>query len=131
MRTLIRTAGRLCIASIFVYTGYGMINNSERYAKRAAAALPMLPDEPMIAKVHGATMMVAGSTLALGILPKMSARVLALALIPNTYIGHPFWKSENADDRRGQLIHFLKNAGLFGGLLYISADKRSAPQPEV
>ena len=130
MRTLIRTAGRLCIASIFVYTGYGMINNAERYAKRAAAALPMLPDDPMIAKAHGATMMVAGSTLALGILPRMSARVLALALIPNTYIGHPFWKSETPEDRRGQLIHFLKNAGLFGGLLYVSADKRTAPQVE-
>ena len=128
MRTLIRTAGRLCLSAIFVYSGYGMINNSERYAKRAAAALPMLPDDPMIAKVQGATMMVAGSTLALGILPKMSARVLALTMIPNTLVGHPFWKSESPEDRRSQLVHFLKNAGLFGGLLYVSADKRTEPQ---
>jgi|SRR5580704_7525863 putative oxidoreductase len=130
MRTLIRTAGRLCISAIFVYTGYGMINNAERYAKRAAAAVPMLPEDPMVARAHGATMMVAGSTLALGIVPRMSARVLALTMIPNTLIGHPFWKSESPEDRRTQLVHFLKNIGLFGGLLYLSADKRTAPQPQ-
>jgi uncharacterized membrane protein YphA (DoxX/SURF4 family) len=80
--------------------------------------------------VQGAIMIGAGSTLALGILPKTSARLLALTLIPNTIIGHPFWKSEKPEDRRSQIIQFLKNAGLFGGLIYISADKRTKPQPE-
>ena len=130
MRTLIRFAGRASLAGIFVYSGYGMVNNAERYAKVAADAVPMLPEEPMIAKAQGATMMVAGSALALGIVPKLSARVLALILIPTTIIGHPFWKSEKPEDRRSQLVHFLKNAGLFGGLLYISADKRTRPEPE-
>jgi uncharacterized membrane protein YphA (DoxX/SURF4 family) len=80
--------------------------------------------------VQGAIMIGAGSTLALGILPKTSARLLALTLIPSTIIGHPFWKSEKPEDRRPQIIQFLKNAGLFGGLLYITADKRPKPQPE-
>ena len=84
----------------------------------------------MIARAQGATMMVAGSTLALGILPKMSARLLALTLIPNTFVGHPFWKAQKPEDRRSQLVHFLKNAGLFGGLLYVSADKRTEPRLE-
>lgn len=130
MRTLIRTAGRFCLAGIFVYSGYGMFQGAEQYAKRAAAALPMLPEDPRIAKVHGAAMVGAGTTLALGILPKTSARILALTLIPNTIIGHPFWKAEKPEDRRPQLIHFLKNLGLFGGLLYVSADKRTRPEPE-
>jgi uncharacterized membrane protein YphA (DoxX/SURF4 family) len=70
------------------------------------------------------------STLALGILPKTSARLLALTLIPNTFVGHPFWKAQKPEDRRSQLVHFLKNAGLFGGLLYVSADKRTEPRLE-
>ena len=49
----------------------------------------------------------------------MSARILALTLIPNTIVGHPFWKQEKPEDRRAQLVHFLKNVGLFGGLLYV------------
>src|SRR5580700_2200568 len=80
MRTLIRTASRFLLAGIFIYSGYGMFNHTERYAKQAAAALPMLPENPMLPKVLGATMMGAGSTLALGILQKTSARLLALAL---------------------------------------------------
>lgn len=130
MRTLIRTAGRFLLSGIFVYSGYGMFKNAEGSAKRASAVLPMLPEDPMIPKVHGAIMMGAGTTFALGILPRMSARILALTLIPNTIVGHPFWKQEKPEDRRAQLVHLLKNVGLFGGLLYASADKRTAPEPE-
>jgi len=92
--------------------------------------VPMLPADPRLPKALGGVMMGAGTTFALGIFPKLSARLLALALIPNTLIGHPFWKSEAPVDRRAQMIHFLKNAGLFGGLLYVSADKRTKPEPE-
>lgn len=130
MRTLIRTAGRLLLSGIFVYSGYGMLNNAERYAKLAASALPVIPEDPRLARVQGATMMAGGSALALGFMPKTAARVLALTLIPNTLVGHPFWKSEKPDERRTNLVHFLKNAGLMGGLLYISADKRTKPEPE-
>ena len=87
----------------------------------------MLPEDPMIAKVHGAIMMGAGATFALGILPKTSARILALTLIPNTFIGHPFWKSSRSP-RIGapSLCTSSRTLGLFGGLLYVSADKRTA-----
>ncbi len=131
MGMLTRTAARALLSGIFIYSGYGMFNNAERYAKLASEALPMIPDEPKLAKAQGATMLVAGSTLALGILPKLSARLLALTMIANTYVGHPFWKATKPEDRRPQLVHFLKNLGLFGGLLYISADRRpTAERPE-
>jgi uncharacterized membrane protein YphA (DoxX/SURF4 family) len=130
MRRLFRTAARFLLAGIFVYSGYNMFNHADRYAKQAAAAVPMLPEDPMIPKVHGAIMVGAGSMFALGILPKMSARILALSLIPNTIIGHPFWTAKTPEDRRRQIIQFLKNAGLLGGLLYVTADKRTKPQPE-
>jgi putative oxidoreductase len=130
MGMLTRAAGRALVSGIFVYSGYGMFTNAERYAKVASEAVPMLPEEPMLAKAQGATMLVAGSTLALGILPKLSARILALTLITNTYVGHPFWKAK-PEDRRPQLVHFLKNVGLVGGLLYISADRKSkVEQPD-
>src|SRR3984957_8031200 len=130
MGFLTRTAARTMLSGIFIYSGYGMVNNAERYAKQASKVLPMLPDEPMLARAHGITMLAAGSTFALGIFPKLSARILALTLITNTYVGHQFWKAEKPEDRRPQLIHFLKNVGLFGGLLYVSSDKRSHQRDE-
>lgn len=125
---LIRAAARFLLSGIFIYSGYTMWTNAERYAKQASAALPMLPEEPMLAKAHGATMVVAGSTFALGILPRFSARILALTLITNTYIGHPFWKAK-PEDRRPQVIHFLKNAGLLGGLVLYRQATRAPKQP--
>jgi putative oxidoreductase len=131
MSFLRRFLGRALLSGIFIYSGYGMIENADRYAKVASKALPMLPEEPMLPKVHGATMVVAGGALALGILPKLSARVLALALIVNTYVGHAFWKAETPEERRPQLIHFLKNLGLLGGLLYVTGDRRrKVEQPD-
>jgi putative oxidoreductase len=130
MRTLTRALCRALLAGIFVFSGYQMFNNSERYAKRAASALP-LPDEPMIAKANGVGMMVAGSTFALGILPRLSARFLQLNLLISTYVGHAFWKAEKPEDRNQQLIQFLKNVGLFGGLLlYTSSTKHTDPEPD-
>jgi putative oxidoreductase len=120
-----RTVARTMLSGIFMYSGYGMLNNAERYAKQASKTLPMLPEEPMLAKAHGITMIAAASTFALGIFPRLSARILALTLITNTYVGHQFWKVEKPEDRRPQVIHFLKNVGLFGGLLYVSSDRRS------
>jgi putative oxidoreductase len=125
MGFITRTAARSLLSGIFIYSGYGMLNNAERYAKQASKVLPMLPEEPMLAKAHGITMMAAGSTFALGVFPKLSARILALTLITNTYVGHQFWKAEKPEDQRSQLIQFLKNAGLLGGLLYVSSDRRS------
>jgi uncharacterized membrane protein YphA (DoxX/SURF4 family) len=129
MAFLRRFLGRTLLAGIFIYSGYGMIENADRYAKQVSKALPMLPEEPMLPKIHGATMVVAGGALALGILPKLSARILALALIVNTYVGHPFWKAEKPEDRRLQLIHFLKNLGILGGLLYVTGDRRRKVEP--
>ena len=119
-----RAAARSLLSGIFLYSGYRMVNNAEQYAKQASAALPMLPEDPRLAKAHGITMLVAGSTFALGIFPKLSARILALTLITNSYVGHAFWKLK-PEERRPQIIHFLKNAGLFGGLIYVAADRRS------
>jgi uncharacterized membrane protein YphA (DoxX/SURF4 family) len=131
MSFLRRFLGRALLSGIFIYSGYGMLENADRYAKQVSKALPMLPEEPLLPKIHGATMMAAGVTLALGILPKLSARVLALTLIVNTYVGHPFWKAEKPEDRRPQLIHFLKNLGLLGGLLYVTGDRRrKVEQPD-
>ena len=85
----------------------------------------------MIAKANGIGMMVAGSTFALGILPRLSARSLQINLLIATYVGHAFWKAEKPEDRNQQIQQFLKNVGLFGGLLlYTSSTKHTDPESD-
>ena len=108
-----------------MYSGYGMFNNAERYAKVASSAVPMLPEDPRLAEGAGRGHDGRGRDVRTRDPPENVRSHPRAHAHPDTFIGHPFWKAEKPEDRRPQLIHFLKNAGLFGGLLYVSADKRT------
>lgn len=125
MATTVRLAARVSLAAIFISSGIDLIQDPEGRTRRAADALPGMPPLAMIGQAHGAVMALAGTTFALGILPVASAAVLAASLVPNTYVGHPFWKEDDPQARKGQRVHFLKNLGLFGGLLFEAMEARA------
>jgi uncharacterized membrane protein YphA (DoxX/SURF4 family) len=45
-----------------------------------------------------------------------------LSMAPMTFVGHPFWKEKDKQVKQQQQMHFLKNAGIFGGLLLSASD---------
>ena len=47
-----------------------------------------------------------GALLATGRMPRLASTLLAGALVPTTYAGHPFWK-ETDPERRGGLTSAL------------------------
>jgi uncharacterized membrane protein YphA (DoxX/SURF4 family) len=67
----------------------------------------------------GVVQVVAGTALALGVLPRLSALALAGSLVPTTLAGHRFWEARDDAARSQQTIQFLKNAAMMGGLLMI------------
>lgn len=76
--------------------------------------------------VNGAAQVVAGTCLALGILPRPAATVLAVSLVPTTLAGHRFWEASD-DEKPGQVIHFLKNLSMLGGLILAATDTGGRP----
>ncbi|PZG66784.1 DoxX family protein, partial [Streptomyces sp. NTH33] len=62
-----------------------------------------------------------------GKLTRPAALVLAGTLVPVTIAGHPFWKNDDPAARNNNQTHFLKNLGLFGGLLLAAADTEGKP----
>jgi putative oxidoreductase len=78
-------------------------------------------------RLNGAVQMAAGTLLALGRFPRLSALALAATLVPTTAAGHRFWEAEEDADRTQQRIHFLKNLSMFGGLLITAADTSGQP----
>jgi putative oxidoreductase len=123
------------LASIFVIQGYDTLLHPDKVASRAEAVvrplaekIPAVPEQTEQAvRINGAVQLVAGSLLALGRLPRLSALALAATLIPTTLAGHPFWATDDKQERAQQRIHFLKNAGLLGGLLIAAADTAGNP----
>ena len=89
----------------------------------AAAGIPR-PEQAVV--LNGALMILAGLLLGLGIAPRIAAALLIGSLVPTTLVGHPFWKEEPGPEREKQLLQFLKNLGLIGGLLMVVIEKQEA-----
>lgn len=127
---VIRAIARPLLAAVFVAGGLDVLRNPEPRARvarpvveRMSSTVPLLPSEPAAAVRANAFLHVtAGSMLALGILPRLSALALAGSLVPTTLGGHRFWEQADAGPRAQQRTHFLKNAAIFGGLLVTALD---------
>jgi putative oxidoreductase len=132
---LVRAVARPMLASIFILQGIETFRHPERVAARAepvvrplAERLSFVPGKTEEAvRLNGAVQATAGTMLALGWWPRLSALTLAATLVPTTLAGHRFWEAEDEQERRQQRIHFLKNVAMLGGLLIASADTAGSP----
>jgi putative oxidoreductase len=136
---VLRAVARPLLASIFVLQGYDTLRHPGKYAAAAepvarpiAERVPVLSGKPEQAvRINGAVQLVAGSLLALGRFPRLSALAIAATLVPTTLAGHRFWEASSEEDGAGereqQQIHFLKNLSMLGGLLIASADTAGSP----
>ena len=123
------------VASIFIVQGYDTLRRPERVAPEAepvvralAERVPAVPAKTEQAvRLNGAVQLVAGSLLAFGRFPRLSALAIAATLVPTTLAGHRFWEDDEEKDQAQQRIHFLKNVSMFGGLLIAAGDTAGRP----
>jgi putative oxidoreductase len=136
---LVRRIARPLLASTFVVGGIDTLRNPqprvagarpvvEKIAEQADKQLPVqVPrDVEQWVKVDAGVKVAAGLLFSLGKLPRLSALTLAAGIVPTTLAGHRFWEADGAA-KQGQLIHFLKNLGLLGGLLLAAVDTEGKP----
>lgn len=117
---LVRRIARPLLATVFVSGGWNAFwNPGQRHEKAATIGLPA---SETLVRVNAAVMAVAGTSLGLGTLPRLSALVLAGTIVPTTAAGHRFWEETDPASRAQQQIHFQKNLGLLGGLLLAGVD---------
>ena len=117
---------RPMLASMFVAGGADAIGHPEGKVKAADAVVgplqrvfPSLPQDPEVfVAVNGTAQVVAGTLLAFGWWKRLAALTLIGSIVPTTYAGHRFWLEVDEAKRSQQRIHFLKNLGLLGGLLF-------------
>lgn len=132
--TLVRRIARPMLAAMFIAGGLDAFRHPAAHAEQAAPILdkvaePLgLPNDPeLMVRANGATMVAAGTLLALGRFPRVASLVLATSIVPTTLAGHPFWREQDPAVRRQQRTHFLKNVGLLGGVLLASVDTAGKP----
>jgi uncharacterized membrane protein YphA (DoxX/SURF4 family) len=128
---IIRRFAHLLMSGIFVVSGIDTWRNPGSYRAGAAsrftglASKVGLPQEPeQLVRVNSVVHVVGGLMLAKNLFPRLAAFALAGSLVPTTLGAHAFWEREDPKDRATQRIQFLKNLGLFGGLLLTVSEPR-------
>lgn len=133
--TVLRRIARPLLASIFISGGVDSLRNPAAKAPAAedvaavASRIPALADTDTetLVRINAGVQVAAGTMLALGKFPRLSALALAASIVPTTAAGHRFWEAEEPAARAQQRVHFLKNASILGGLLLAAADTEGKP----
>jgi len=126
----LRPLGRVLTGSTYALLGFDALRAPGGRVDQAGPVLtairkvaPLPEDDEMLVRVNAGVMVVAGSLLALGQAPRLSALALAGSLVPTTLAGHSYWKVEDPEARKQQRIQFHKNLAMIGGLLFIVLDQ--------
>jgi putative oxidoreductase len=125
---LIHRLARVLLSGIFMSSGVDVLRNPEPRAviatpflKRIRALAPSLSSDPiLVVRANAAIQIAAGTTLAVGILPRLSALALAGSLVPTTLGAHRFWEQQEPAATQ-QRTQFLKNAAILGGLILVAS----------
>jgi len=106
------------MSAIFVVGAGDALRNPEPRAK--AVDWMGLPQPDRLVQASSAGLLASGVALALGFRERQAAALAFALLVPTTVGGHPFWRVEDEQARRGQRVHFMKNLTILGALLYVA-----------
>jgi len=115
MTAILFLAGRLLFGGLFVYNG---VNHFRNYpAVRGYCAYKRIPRPGAATIVSGVWLLVAGSSVVVGLRPEAGLVLIVLFLLVVTPLIHDFWNAADPGQRLGDLVNFTKNAALLGAAL--------------
>ena len=118
-------AGRVLFGGLFVYNG---VNHFRNYAAvRGYCEYKRVPMPGPSAIISGVWLLVAGSSVLVGLRPEVGLALIALFLVVVTPVIHDFWTVADPAQRMGELVNFTKNAALMGAALMMLLVPRPWP----
>ena len=109
-------AGRILMAVIFIFAGYGKITGFEgTVGYIASKGLPL----PQLAAIGAIIVELGGGILlVLGWQTRLVAAALFIFTAMTALFFHNFW-AVPPDQAQNQMIHFMKNISMMGGQLFV------------
>jgi putative oxidoreductase len=111
-------AARFLVSCIFVLSGITKLGSLAQTAQMISSH--GLPAAEFLAVVAACVEVLGGLAILLGFGATAGAALLALYLVPTTLVFHDFWRFTGLEYQM-QMIQFLKNLAIGGGLLYVVA----------
>jgi len=112
-------AARVLVALVFLANGFGIIPQDFPAKELAEHGVPAAL-VPLLMLAARTIEIVGGFGLILGIYPQIAAIAVIAFLVPATFVAHDFWQSVGTPAYVPQLLQFLKNTAMTGGLLLIA-----------
>lgn len=110
--------GRILLSLIFILSGIGKITNlsatSGYMASKGMPAVHFFLVMAILFELGG------GLSVLTGFKARLGALALIVFVIPATLIFHNFW-AYSGMEQQNQMIHFLKNVAILGGLAMVTA----------
>src|ERR1700761_901436 len=104
--------GRIILGDFFVYNGINHLKQQKALSQYASAKHVPKPDAAVIAS--GVAMIAGGTSIVLGVKPKIGALLVAGFLGVVSPVIHDFWKHEDPNQRLNDMVNFSKNLALLG-----------------
>jgi len=108
------------VALVFFANGFGIIPQGVAAKELAEHDAPVAL-VPLLMFAARTIEIVGGFGLVLGIYPQIAAIAVIAFLVPATLVAHEFWRAVGTPAFALQLLQFLKNTAITGGLLLIAA----------
>ncbi len=109
--------GRFLLSLIFIMSGMGKLfdwSGTAAYMQsEGMVAIPFFLTMAILFEVLG------GLSILLGFKARWGALALIVFLIPTTLIFHDFWTYDDPQMRQLQMINFMKNLAIMGGLFLV------------
>jgi uncharacterized membrane protein YphA (DoxX/SURF4 family) len=106
-------------ALLFISSGVSHLTKLE--AMTGYAQYKKVPAAKFSVVLSGLMILIGGLYIAFGVYADLGALLIALFLIPTSFLMHAFWKETDATAKQNETVGFFKNLSLAGAALIIFA----------
>ena len=107
--------GRMLFGGFFLYSGINHLMQRKNMA--AYTASKGVPKPEIAVTASPVPLIVGGTSMLLGLKPKLGAIAILGFLAGVSPVMHDFWRNEDPNERTNNMASFMKNLALAGGAL--------------
>ena len=111
--------GRLLFGGFFLFSGINHLTQVRSLAGYAGSQGVASPEVAVAGT--GVLLLLGGSSVLLGVAPRIGLALIVLFLVPVTFVMHAFWNVPDAQARMLDMVNFMKNMALTGAALGLMA----------
>ena len=116
-------AGRILFGGFFLYNGINHFKSRKQLSQYAASKNIPMPDA--VVTMSGVLLLFGGTSIMLGVKPKLGAAAIVKFLAGVSPLMHDFWNVEDPNQRMSEMVNFTKNMALLGAAMALG----SVPEP--